>query len=193
VQGAPNRTTLQLWFPSQAIASDRVDGNLFYLYKYNERPDQGVLYRSQDAGATWKPAAAGLPDFFLHAVKAMPGKRGEVWLRVQGYPLYRSVDAGDSFTSLAQVTDVTDFAFGHPAPNRQNLTVFVAGTVKGVKGVFRSDDVTALPGDGAQATWVQVSTPQQRLSNVTFLEGDRRVYGRVYVGTGGRGVFYGDR
>ena len=191
VTGAPNRTTLQLWFASQAIAADRVDGNLFYLYKYNERPHQGVLYRSQDAGATWKPAATGLPDFFQHAVKAMPGKRGEVWLRVQGYPLYRSVNAGDSFTPLAQVTDVTDFAFGHPAPHRQNPTVFVAGTVNGVQGVFRSDDATALPGKAAQAKWVKLSTPQQRLSNVTFVEGDRRVYGRVYLGTGGRGIFYG--
>lgn len=30
VSGAPNNTTLQLWFPSQAIASDRVEGNWFY-------------------------------------------------------------------------------------------------------------------------------------------------------------------
>jgi photosystem II stability/assembly factor-like uncharacterized protein len=190
-QGAPNRTTLQLWFPSQAIASDRVDGSLFYLYKYNEAYNQGAFYRSTDGGATWSQTASGLPDHWLHSVKAAPEMPGEVWLSVQGNPLYRSSDAGTSFTKLAQVQDAENFAFGKAAPGRRNPTVFVYGKINQIEGLFRSDDVTSLPGDAAEASWVKVSTARQLLSNVTYLEGDRLIFGRVYVGTGGRGILYG--
>jgi len=48
-----------------------------------------------------------------------------------------------------------------------------------------------LPGDAAGATWVKVSTDQQRLSNVNYIEGDRQRFGHVYVGTGGRGIIHG--
>ncbi|MBD2428398.1 hypothetical protein [Phormidium sp. FACHB-1136] len=58
-------------------------------------------------------------------------------------------------------------------------------------GLFRSDDATRLPGDAAGATWVKVSTDQQRLSNVNYIEGDRQRFGHVYVGTGGRGIIHG--
>jgi photosystem II stability/assembly factor-like uncharacterized protein len=191
VQGAPNRTTLQLWFPSQAIASDRVDGNLFYLYKYNEQPNQGMFYRSTDGGATWKLMITGLPDHWLHEVKAVPGMRGEVWLRVKGKPLYRSSDAGTSFITLANVQKADEFTFGKPAPGRHNPTVFVYGVVNQTKGLFRSDNATSLPGNSAQATWIKISTEQQALGNVTYLEGDRLIFGRIYVGTSGRGILYG--
>ena len=191
VQGAPNRTTLQLWFPNQAIASDRLDGNFFYLYKYNEQPNQGRFYRSTDGGATWEQTVTGLPDSYQHTVKAVPGMRKEVWLRVQGSPLYRSSDAGMSFTPIANVQQANEFAFGKAAPGRTNPTVFVSGIVNQAEGLYRSDDATALPGNAADARWVKVSTARQALGNMTFLEGDRLVFGRVFVGTSGRGILYG--
>lgn len=191
VQGAPNRTTLQLWFSSQAIASDRVDGSLFYLYKYSEQPNQGAFYRSMDGGTTWSQTVAGLPDHWSHSVKAVPEMRGEVWLSIGGNSLYRSSNAGMSFTKLANVQKADAFAFGKSAPGRRNPTVFVYGTVNQTTGLFRSDDATSLPGDAAQAKWVKVSTARHVLGNATYLEGDRLTFGKVYVGTSGRGILYG--
>ncbi len=188
VEGAPNRTTLQVWFPSQAIASDRVDGNLFYLYKYNERPNQGMVYRSSNGGATWSRTVTGLPDHWLHTIKAVPGMRGHVWLSVKGHPLYRSSDAGISFTPLANVQAAHEFSFGKPAPGQKYPTLFVYGTVNHRKGLFRSDNATNLAGNAEGAKWVKIAN---ELGNVTFLEGDRRTFGMIYVGTGGRGIFYG--
>ncbi len=188
VEGAPKQTTLQMWFPSQAIASDRIDGNLFYLYKYNESELNGRFYRSIDGGATWKPTVSGLPNHWLNAVKAVPAMRGNVWLRVQGSSIYRSSDAGTSFTVLANVDKAYEFTFGQPAPNRQNPTVFVYGVVNGIEGLFRSDDATSLTGNAAKAKWIKVAS---RLGNVTYLEGDRLTFAKVYVGTSGRGIFYG--
>lgn len=192
VRNAPNETTVQLWFSSQALASDRVDGNLFYLYKYGDPVNYGLFYRSLDGGATWKVSASNLPDSHLHVVKALPGKRGEVWLGTNNNLLYRSTDAGSSFSAIAQVQKADQFTFGKAAPGRKNPTLFVYGIVNGVEGLFRSDDATALSGKAVGATWVKVSTKEQALSNVMYLEGDPKIYGRVYVGTSGRGIFYGE-
>ena len=192
VKGAPNRTTLQLWFANQPIASDRVDGNLFYLYKYSDTSNQGAFYRSTDGGASWQKTVTRLPDSYLHSVKAVPKMQGEVWLSIHKNHLYRSSDAGLTFTPLAQVQTADEVAFGKAAPGRHNPTVFVYGTINSIKGLFRSDDATSLPGDAAQAKWIKISTDQQKLGSMTFLEGDRSFFGRVYVGTGGRGILYGE-
>lgn len=185
VQGAPHRTTLQLWSASQSIASDRVDGNLFYLYK------NGEIYRSTDGGATWLKTSKDLPNHWIHSLKAAPEMRGEVWLTVKGNAPYRSSDAGVSFTKIANIQKADNLTFGKAARGRQNPTVFVNGTINNRQGLFRSDDATSLKGDAAQATWVQISTKSNVLSNVTYLEGDRLTFGKIYVGTSGRGIFYG--
>ncbi len=190
VSGAPNNTTLQLWFPSQAIASDRVEGNWFYLFKYGEATG-GSIYRSQDGGATWERTTTHLPDHWIYKLEAAPNLAGEVWLSVEDRGLHRSSDAGQSFTPLAQIEQVQTFGFGQAAPGQHNPAVFVYGTIDGETGLFRSDDATRLPGDAAGATWVKVSTDQQRLSNVNYIEGDRQRFGHVYVGTGGRGIIHG--
>ena len=72
-----------------------------------------------------------------------------------------------------------------------SLLTFINGTINNTQGLFRSDDATSLKGDAAQATWVEISTKQQVLSNVTYLEGDSLTFGKIYVGTGGRGILYG--
>ncbi len=190
VQGAPNRTTLQLWFPSQAIAADRVNGDWFYLYHYTERANQATLYRSVDGGRTWQPGARQLPDSYEHAVRAVPGQAGGVWLRVAG-ALLRSQDGGQTFSPVAQVSQVRDFTFGHPAPGRSHPTVFLAGQVNGVPGLFRSDDALSLPEGSTTATWINLASPTQALGNVHYLEGDLLRFGHVYVGTGGRGILHG--
>jgi hypothetical protein len=194
VQNAPNRTTLQVWFSSQAIASDRVDGNIFYLYKYrehHENPNRGEFYRSTDGGATWQKTPVDLPSHWVHTLKAAPDMRGEVWLTVKDNALYRSSDAGLSFHKLANVQQASNITFGKAANGRRNPTVFVNGIINDTKGLFRSDDATSLSGDAAKATWVKVSTNSHVLGDITYLEGDRLTFGRVYVGTGGRGILYG--
>ncbi len=51
-------------------------------------------------------------------------------------------------------------------------------------GFFRSDD--------AWATWVRLNDDQHQFGFCGIITGDPRVYGRVYIGTGGRGIVYGE-
>jgi photosystem II stability/assembly factor-like uncharacterized protein len=79
-------------------------------------------------------------------------------------------------------------SFGKAAPGKDYPPIFVAnqaGSDSAAAGIYRSDD------EGA--TWVRINDAQHRWGNrCDCLAGDPRIYGRVYVGTFGRGAFYGD-
>nr|BFE72596.1 hypothetical protein GCM10020092_058970 [Actinoplanes digitatis] len=77
-------------------------------------------------------------------------------------------------------------AFGKAAPGAAYPAVFLVGTAGGVAGVFRSDD--------GGASWVRINDDAHQYGNAgDALAGDPRVYGRVYLGTNGRGILYADR
>ena len=54
--------------------------------------------------------------------------------------------------------------------------------------MFRASSVPTTPG----ATWVLINDDQHRYGWISMIIGDPRTYGRVYLGTGGRGIIYGD-
>ena len=62
--------------------------------------------------------------------------------------------------------------------------VYAVGTVGGVYGTFRSDDVGA--------SWTRINDDAHQYGLLGAITGDPRIYGRVYVGTEGRGIVYGD-
>jgi hypothetical protein len=156
------------------VESDRVEPRTFYGYA------DGRFHRSTDGGATFT-AGATVPARNFHAV---PGHAGDVWLAGET-GLHRSTDGGDTFTALPGVTDAMNVAFGKAAPGASYPAVFLVGTVDGVDGVFRSDDV-----GGA---WVRINDDAHRYGNSgDALAGDPRVHGRVYLGTNGRGILYAD-
>jgi hypothetical protein len=164
------------------LASDRVNGSKFYLYK------AGTFYRSTDGGANWSDTGAiGLPNVGNTAfmtVAAAPGTEGEVWAGFDGNGLYHSSDSGTTFTQLSDVQSVRLMAFGKNAPSHTNPALYVYGTVDNIDGIFRSDDMGA--------TWIQIDSPSIKIGdNPGAMAGDRQVFGRVYIATGGRGIFYG--
>lgn len=164
---------------TQPLASDRVNGELFYLYSY------GKFYRSLNHGLNWSVANASLPvNADNHNVYAAPGIKGEVWVSLDNKGLYRSSDAGSTFTPIGQVKQAYLFAFGKNAPGKTNPAVYVYGKVDKEDGIFRSDDMGA--------TWVKISLENTIPGNDPNIMGaDRQVFGRVYVGTNGSGIFYG--
>jgi photosystem II stability/assembly factor-like uncharacterized protein len=56
--------------------------------------------------------------------------------------------------------------------------------VGGVYGIFRSND--------AGVTWTRINDNNHQFGMLSVITGDPRIYGRVYLGTSGRGILHGD-
>jgi len=179
------------WLPSVggsvnlAVVADTVNPSKFYAYD----TEAGTLVVSTDGARSFKARAGGLPIAKGRwgpapgTVVAVPGREGEFWVIANGRVIHFT-DSGDSAAELKGV-DASHIGFGKAAPGRDTPAIFIAGHVAGVEGLFRSDD-------GAKS-WIRISDPAHGYGEIRTLCGDPRIFGRVYFGTGGRGVLYGDR
>lgn len=165
-------------------AADRVDPRRVTIYDALE----GVLYVSDDWGVTFQKGADALPtipkySLMVADIEAVPGNRGHLWIST-GKALYRSLDGGKTANPVASVEASYGVGIGKAAPGETYPTVFLSGQIAGAKGVFRSTD------EGR--TWVRISDDQHQYGLVNVLEGDPRVFGRVYLGPPGRGIVVGE-
>lgn len=180
-----NTWTASTSIPQNAVvASDRVNPKKFYGYA------QGQFWVSTDGGKTFTASTTtGLPKAGDPVVvKAVPGHEGDIWLAGgstgNAYGLWHSTDSGKTFTKLSSVTSADSIGFGMAAPGQSYNALYLIGIVGGIHGIFRSDD--------AGSTWVQINDSQHQYGNTCCITGDPRLYGRVYFGTNGRGIIYGD-
>ncbi|MFD2332580.1 sugar-binding protein [Cohnella sp. GCM10020058] len=182
--GAPANTVPDFWVWYQPLASDRVNNNTFYLLDRST----GSFYRSTDGGATWSVAStmpASTANLAFFSVKAAPGMAGEVWAGLYTNGLWRSSNGGTTWTQMPNVQEAKLFAFGKNKLGSPNPAVFVYGKVDNAEGIFRSDDFGA--------TWAKIDAPDPAIGDeANTMEGDRQVWGRVYIGTNGTGVYYGE-
>ncbi len=164
-------------------AADRVNPSTFYIYDAH----QGGFYVSHDGGLSFQSTYTGLPqlaDWQLNgaSITVVPGFEGHVWITT-GKELYRSTDSGKTFDHKDTVRESYGLGVGKAAPGRAYPALYLAGQVNEKKGFYRSDDIGQ--------TWVRLNDDAHQFGFVNIIEGDPRVYGRVYLGTSGRGVLYG--
>ncbi|MFB9327118.1 sugar-binding protein [Paenibacillus aurantiacus] len=182
--GAPSGLIHDFWVWYQPLASDRVNKDTFYLL---ERAT-GKFLRSTDGGANWSQAStmpSSTANLAFFSVKAAPGMAGEVWVGLDSGGLVRSSNSGDTWTPVPGVQQAKLFAFGKNRLGSPYPTVFVYGKVDNEVGIFRSDDFGA--------TWVKIDVLDPAIGDeANTMEGDRQKWGRVYIGTNGTGVYYGD-
>ncbi|KAH7326823.1 hypothetical protein B0J17DRAFT_581043 [Rhizoctonia solani] len=161
---------------NSAIASDKVNGTIFYA------ADGNKFYVSTNFGSTFTATSASLGSS-SSAVKIVSNtnKAGDVWVSTDK-GLFHSSNFGASFTAVASVTQAWAIGLGAPKTSGAAPSVFAAATIDGVTGYFRSDN------EGS--TWVQINNAANGFGAVSAnpVSGDPRVYGRVYVGTNGRGI-----
>ncbi|MEU3822397.1 RICIN domain-containing protein [Streptomyces sp. NPDC030392] len=160
------------------VVADRSSARTFYSLS------GGTLHASTDGGATFTARARNLPAGRLAAV---PGVAGDLWIAGGAKGLLHSTDGGRTFTPLTTVRSASALGFGKAAPGASYQALYLIGTVKDVTGVFRSTD--------KGATWLRVNDDAHQwgaIGGVGVVTGDPDTYGRVYVGTNGRGLQYGD-
>ena len=165
------------------IAADRVNPKVYYGYS------AGTFYVSSNGGASFTATAAtGLPTTGTVYLKALPGVAGDVWLSGGSSTgtsgIWHSTNQGAGFTQLGSVSAALNLGFGKSASSGGYLALYAIATVGGVQGIYRSDD------EGA--TWTRINDNNHQWGNIgAAITGDLNVYGRVYVGTNGRGIMMG--
>jgi hypothetical protein len=174
------------------VVADTVNPSRFYAY--DSRAGKLLVSTNGAAGFSTTPAAFPVVEDFgpgfgggggagatLHAT---PGYEGDLWLAFRTHGLFHSVNAGVSFTKVEGVQEADSLGLGKAAPGKNYPALYLAGKVDQLQALFRSDD--------AGQTWVRINDDQHQFGWINHITGDPRVYGRVYFGTGGRGIIYGD-
>jgi photosystem II stability/assembly factor-like uncharacterized protein len=185
------------WTECQGLASgtrviaDRVNPDTFYALDLFG----GQLSTSTDEGRTFTPWTLTLPNGLPQQgrrgdsrggqdrIYATPGRQGDLWIAAFD-GLYHSADAGKTFFALPPVEEIHAFGFGKAAPGAPYPALYLVGIADGTRGIFRSDDTGR--------TWVRINDDQHQWGLILHVAGDPKQYGRVYVGTHGRGTMYGD-
>jgi photosystem II stability/assembly factor-like uncharacterized protein len=126
-----------------------------------------------------------LPDWQMASgsIQAVPGAEGDIWT-TGGKDIYRSTDSGVTFSTLGTVEESYGLGFGKAREGQTYPCAYLIGKVNGTTGFFRSDDIGK--------TWVRINDNLHQYASPTLIIGDPRRFGRVYLGTGGRGILYGE-
>jgi photosystem II stability/assembly factor-like uncharacterized protein len=174
------------------VIADKANPNLFYAASLVN----GKIYISNDAGANFTESALNLPNGLPSMKKyrgdsrggqdrlyATPGYEGELWFAAFD-GLYRSSNKGDTFEQFPDISEIHAFGFGKAAKNSKYPALFLIGVINGTRGIFISDDQAK--------TWSRINDDQHQWGLVLHITGDPKKYGRVYIGTHGRGIIYGD-
>jgi len=183
ISGLPNNTR---------VIADPLNNARFYAMDIFN----GKLYTSTDNGKTFTAQQLSLPNGLprrggnwgdmgggQNRLYAAPGKEDDLWIaKFDG--LSHAVKGSAEFEKIDGVTEIHAFGFGKAAPKSDYPALYMAGTVNGVDGIFRSDN--------KGKSWVRINDDKHRWGLIIQVIGDPKKYGRVYVGTGGRGIFYGD-
>jgi xyloglucan-specific exo-beta-1,4-glucanase len=170
--------------------ADRINAEKFYAIDFAN----GDFYASTDHGHSFsKIESTGLPDTerdtprnreAMWPLQATLGQEGDLWY-VGRTGLFRSKDGGAQFESLDGAPEMNALSFGKAPDGSDYPTLYCVGILDGKRGVWRSLD--------KGATWERINDDQHQWGGrFRCIAGDPRIFGRVYIGTDGRGIVYGE-
>jgi xyloglucan-specific exo-beta-1,4-glucanase len=179
ITALPDDLDPDVWNWQVPLAADGAQPGVFYVCA------GGKLYKSIDAGLSFTVSASGLPGS-MQALLSAPGRAGDLWLAAGSGGLYHSTDGGAAFHKIASVSDAPLFALGKAAPGRADLALYLDGTLaNGQRGIFQSID------DGA--SWQKISDSREPIGDApNCMAASFSTYGLVFIGTNGRGIYYGE-
>ncbi|SFU93580.1 cellulose binding domain-containing protein [Pseudoduganella namucuonensis] len=165
---------------AQPVA-DAVNPLRFYAYDNAN----GRMLVSNDGGVSFS-AQGALTAGGSKLIAATPGVEGDVWACLSGGGLAHTTDSGATFGKIGNVTACGAVGLGKAAPGANYPTLYMWGTVGGVRGMLRSID--------KGVTWVRINDDAHQYGgpgNSQFVTGDMNTYGTVYMSSVGRGMVYG--
>jgi xyloglucan-specific exo-beta-1,4-glucanase len=186
----------QSWQPVEGLpagvrpVADRVNPERFYALNFAD----GTFFNSIDGGRTFTAIRSnGLPDTEVDTpwnreaqwpLLATLGREGDLWY-MGSAGLFHSTNGGEKFSRVETAPQLFGLAFGKSPAGSDYPAMYCIGTLQGLKAVWRSDD--------RGATWLRVNDDANQWgTRFRCIAADPRIAGRVYLGTDGRGIFYGE-
>lgn len=164
------------------VVSDRINPKTFYSFDQST----GIFYVTTDGAHTFVAGQSGFGTYSFAQLSVAPGAEGDVWLSLKWNGLWHSANSGTSFSELSMPVWPDSIGFGMPKAGSTYPAVYLLGILNwGLPTqIFRSDN--------GGANWIRINDDRHQYGNPTWVLGDPRIYGRVYIGTNGRGILYGD-
>jgi photosystem II stability/assembly factor-like uncharacterized protein len=187
----------------RVLVSDKSKAGVFYLAHSGQQgvENSGGLYRTDNGGQRWTKAFTSSEPFVNGALtpysdynailKNVPGKAGHLFFTAgpqsdlsEPNLFRRSTTFGTSWNTVPNVRAVRAFGFGKVAAGSIYPTIFISGEVNNQYGLWRSTDNAVR--------WSKISDyPLGSLDNIQDIDGDKDVFGRLYLAFGGSGFGYG--
>ena len=176
---------------SSRVIGDREDPRRLYALDFKA----ATLWSSRDSGHTFTPLRSkGLPHTLSDdepgspevpvPLLAVPGRSADLWLVSRGR-LFHSADGGEHFQSVANNLWITRLSFGKAGKSRDYPALYAIASRDSLLALWRSED--------GGKTWLRINDSKHEYGRrFRCIAGDMRIHGRVYVGTDGRGILYGD-
>ena len=191
--GAPNDVTGYLWDWNGAnwhsFANDRVNGNYWYVYSRFA----GNIFVSSDGGYNWtKTAHVGIQDGNKDLLKADFGQEGHVCIALGNPGLYCSTDHGKTFQRRTDVniTRLVGWGISKSDPKKSVMYYFGISQKDVDNGI-----ITQAPyqiNDNGQHIRMNINATYMLGDSTQLLKGDRQKYGRIYVASSGRGIYFSE-
>ncbi len=179
------------------VFSDRMDSTVFY--GFGEHSD---FYVSTDCGDTFHQVKLeGMDEDILFTLIDCPnrtevrfetGKTGVAYFAAGEKGLWKLIYSKEANRATVRRLSPKGNVFSHLGLGllskdsdyyKDNKALYVSGEIRGEYGFFRSFD------DGE--SFERINNEKQMFGDINSIDGDCRVFGRFFIGTGSRGVLYG--
>jgi hypothetical protein len=168
---------------NKALVSDRINGDKFYALI------SGKFYVSENGGESFTVKNSNLVSPYSGESPAIymvssPYAEGEVWASIGGRGLYFTQNGGTTFTKINDFTNSKIVAIGPPMTGNTPIVYAYARHSSEGWGIYCS-----LNGG---TDWVKINDTQNQISNnPRQMAADRSVPGRIFIGSGGSGIYTG--
>ncbi|WP_169804991.1 sialidase family protein [Sphingomonas asaccharolytica] len=151
------------------VADKRFDG-VFYIFD-----PTGSILASADGGANFTPIVPGFPEvasWQRAKLEVVPTIPRDLWLAAPN-GLFHSPDSKHAAKQIDHVDAAWAVSFGAPRVPGGYPTVYVAGKINGVSGLWMSED------EGR--SWTEITNDGRRMDLVNIVAGDMKTFGVVFV------------